>query len=208
MSGADAQRDVLNIRAIREGRALPVGNSKHNTSQATAAAVASAGERNTNLEQEYPNDQARVRERACGDLRVRQAEEISSAVIQRQLSSERVLQDCQQQIAELLELKERKERLLQADLEKLHKNQAELESQQPTTTIETSSQTTPPLSEVGRRWLRLSAGSGTQEPSVPTVPSQVEQVEQVDTTEKPVAKMLKNEKHKQKEQTKDKDFQK
>ena len=40
MSGAEAQRDVLNIRAIREGRALPIG-----TSQAVAAAAVSAGER-------------------------------------------------------------------------------------------------------------------------------------------------------------------
>ena len=87
--------------AIREGQTMPV-----EPSQATAAAVASAGERDTNLEQEDPNAQARVRERPCGGLRVRQAEEISSAVIQRQLCSERVVQDCQQQIAELLELKE------------------------------------------------------------------------------------------------------
>ena len=34
LSGVDAQRDVLAIRAIREGRTLPVGSS-----QATAAAV-------------------------------------------------------------------------------------------------------------------------------------------------------------------------
>ena len=89
MSGADAQRDVLNIRAIREGRALRVG-----TSQAVAAAAVSAGKRDRNLEQENPDAQARVRECPRGISRVRQAEEISSAVIQRQLSSERVVQDC------------------------------------------------------------------------------------------------------------------
>ena len=84
----------MNTVAIREGQTMPV-----EPSQATAAAVASAGERDTNLEQEGPNAQARVRECPCGDSRVRQAEEIGSAVIQRQLSSERVVQDCQQQIA-------------------------------------------------------------------------------------------------------------
>ena len=100
----------MNLVAIREGRTMPV-----EPSQATAAAAVSAGKRDQNLEQEDPNAQARVRERPCGDSRIRQAEEISSAVIQRQLSSERVVQDCQQQIAELLELKEREDRLLQAD---------------------------------------------------------------------------------------------
>ena len=47
MSGDDALRDVLNIRAIREGRALPVG-----TSQAAAAAAVSVGEKDPNLDQE------------------------------------------------------------------------------------------------------------------------------------------------------------
>ena len=162
----------MNLGAIREGRTLPVSSS-----QATAAAAVSAGERDQNLEQEGPDAQACVRECPRGSSRVQQAERISSAVIQRQLSSERVLQDVQQQITELLETKEREERRLQVDLEKLRVEQAELESQQPTTTIETSSQTTPPLSDVGRRWLRPSTG-GTQEPSVSAVPSQVDQVGQ------------------------------
>ncbi len=81
-------------------------------------------------------------------------------MIQRQLSSERVVQDVQQQIAELLDMKEREERLLQVDLEKLRKEQAELESQQPATTR-----------------LRPSTG-GTQESSVPPGASQVEQAGQ------------------------------
>ena len=91
----------MNLVAIREGRTMPV-----EPSQATAAAAVSAGERDSNLEQEGPDAQARVRECPRGNSRVRQAEEISSAVIQRQLSSERVVQDVQQQIAELLESKE------------------------------------------------------------------------------------------------------
>ena len=92
----------MNLVAIREGRTLPVSSS-----QATAAAAVSAGERDQNLEQEYLDAQACVRECPRGSSRVKQAERISSAVIQRQLSSERVLQDVQQQITELLETKER-----------------------------------------------------------------------------------------------------
>ena len=95
----------MNLVAIREGRTMPV-----EPSQATAAAAVSAGERDQNLEQEGPDAQACVRECPRGSSRLQQAEKISPAVIQRQLSSERVVQDCQQQIAELLELKEREER--------------------------------------------------------------------------------------------------
>ena len=92
----------MNLVAIREGRTMPV-----EPSQATAAAAASAGKGDTNFEQEDLNAQARVCERPCGDLRVRQVEEISSAVIQRQLRTERIVQHCQQQVTELFELRER-----------------------------------------------------------------------------------------------------
>ena len=78
---------------------------------------------------------------------------ISSAMLQRQMITERVVQDWQQQIAELFELQRREERLLQSEMERLHKQQVELETEHPTTTIETSSQATPPLSDVGQRWL-------------------------------------------------------
>ena len=95
------QRQMTTV-AIREGKTMPV-----EPSQATAAAVASAGERDANVEQENPNAQVSVRECPRGNSRIRQAEEISSAVIQRQLCTERIVQDCQQEVAELLELKER-----------------------------------------------------------------------------------------------------
>ena len=84
-SGADAQRDVFNIRAIREGRALPPGNSGHAFMQANAAAVVSAGKKIENVEQEDPNAQARVRGCPRGNSRAQQAERISSAMLQRQM---------------------------------------------------------------------------------------------------------------------------
>ena len=140
MSGAYARRDVFNIRAIREGRALPPGNS-----QANAAALVLSGKGVENLEQEDPNAQPRVRECPRGSSRAQQAEHISSAMFQRQMTTGRVVQDCEQQLAELHELKEREERLLQSEAERLHKLQAELETQQPPTTSVTSSQTMQPL---------------------------------------------------------------
>ena len=85
MSGADAQRDVLNIRAIREGRALPVG-----TSQAVAAAAVSVGEKDPNIEQEELDAQVRIRECTSGISRVQQAERISSSTLERQSRSERL----------------------------------------------------------------------------------------------------------------------
>ena len=55
------QRQMTTV-AIREGQTMPV-----EPSQATAAAVASAGERDANVEQENPNAQVSVREGPCGN---------------------------------------------------------------------------------------------------------------------------------------------
>ena len=98
----EALWEVCQTRALRRQQ-----EAQLRSSQAAAAAAVSAGERDQNLEQEDPDAQVCVRECPRGSARAQQAERISSAVIQRPLSSERVLQDVQQQITELLETKER-----------------------------------------------------------------------------------------------------
>ena len=97
----EALWEVSQTRALRRQQQAQIRSS-----QAAAAAAVSAGERDQNLEQEDLDAQACVRECPRGSSRVQQAEEISSAVLQRRLCSERVLQDVQQQITELLETKE------------------------------------------------------------------------------------------------------